>query len=116
MINFNVEPGYYDLTPEQKAQICNGAGAANDWRSAFIPNKILGLDCTEVFNIHDYAYHVGRTDADKDRADMNMLINLLRLIKGKGNRWARWWANSIAIDYYYAVAEFGRDAFYAGKS
>lgn len=112
---FLTEPGYYALTPQQKSKICNGAGAANDWRSRFIPNTILGLDCTEVFNIHDYAYHVGRTETDKERADINMLVNLLRHISDKGNRWSRWWANKIAVDYYYIVDEFGRDAFYAGK-
>lgn len=115
MIKYNVEPGYYELNEHFKAQICNGAGAANDWRSKFIPNSILGLDCTEIFNIHDYAYFIGKTEEDKNRADINMLINLLTLIKISGNKWSRWWANKIAIDYYYAVNEFGHDAFYAGK-
>ncbi len=115
MPEFNTEPGYYALTPEQKAKICNGAGAANDWRSQFIPNKILGLDCTEVFNIHDYAYSIGQTDEDKDRADTNMLVNLVRHIRHKGNTWSRWWAYVLSIGYYFFVDEFGHDAFYTGK-
>ena len=49
--------GYYGLSVEDKQSICNGAGAAGDWRSKFIPNTLYGLDCTEVFNIHDFRYN-----------------------------------------------------------
>lgn len=106
-----VEEGYYDLTPEHKSQICNGAGAANDWRSAVIPNTIYGLDCSHVFDIHDYAYHVGITAEDKCIADISMLVNLIKYINDQGG-----WLNVLrryrAVTYYQAVHELGEDAFF----
>lgn len=77
-------PKYDILSEKEKAKICNGAGAANDWRSVLISNTILGLDCTEAFNIHDYDYHVGLTISDKVRADANMLANVIRIVNAKG--------------------------------
>ena len=112
---FITEKGYESLTQEQKARICNGAGAANDWRSAFIPNTIYGLDCTEVFNIHDYAYHIGKTLDDKKRADFAMLQNLLCLINSSGNIVTRFLRRMRAMDYYDAVVEFGENPFFVGK-
>jgi hypothetical protein len=114
-MEFITEPGYYELTPEKKAKICNGAGAAGDWRSAFIPNTIFGLDCTEVFNIHDYAYFLGVNLEDKYRADRAMLQNLLILIDNSCWPIFRWLRRLRAIDYYTAVVEFGNSAFFKGK-
>jgi len=106
------EPGFSSLTAEEKASICNGAGAADDWKSAFIPNTLYGLDCTAVFNRHDYAYYVGKTEEDKARADVSMLINLVRLINDKGGflSLARKYR---AVTYYEAVHAFGEDAFFS---
>ena len=112
---FITEKGYEELTPLQKKRICNGAGARNDWRSAFIPNTIYGLDCTEVFNVHDYAYHIGKTIDDKKRADFDMLRNLITLINSTGNIFTRWLRRIRAIDYYNAVSEFGDAAFFMDK-
>ena len=102
---------YKDLTPERKAEITNGAGAANDWRSKFIPNTLWGLDCTEVFNIHDYDYSVGFTYEHKCLADTNLLLNLVRRINNhKGFlRIARRYR---AMTYYDFVADAGEDAFF----
>ena len=107
IVNF----GYYALQPEQKAEICNGAGAKNDWKSAFISNNIYGLDCTEVFNIHDYAYHYGITAGDKRKADTEMLINLMTLINEYGG-WLMSLRRYRAMTYYNAVVECGNDAFF----
>lgn len=115
MPKFITEPGYDTLTPEQKSKICNGAGAAGDWRNAFIPNTIWGLDCTEVFNIHDYAYFRGVTLDDKHRADYAMLQNLLILINDSKFGLIRWLRRLRAIDYYSAVVEFGTDPFFTSK-
>ena len=70
--NLIAEPGFHNLTFEEKSKICNGAGAANDWRSALIPNTLWGLNCTEVFDIHDYGYFVGFTYEDKCRSGMSL--------------------------------------------
>ena len=37
---------YWELTPEQKAELTNGCG--NKAIEAFIPDKILGLDIEEA--------------------------------------------------------------------
>lgn len=112
--DFMVERGFYSLTPERKALICNGAGASGDWRSAFIPNTLWGLDCTVVFDIHDYAYYVGITYMDKLRADVHMLVNLVLLITGKGGilfslRMYR------AATYFSFVHRLGGNAFFTSK-
>lgn len=110
-MDFVTEKGFYSLTPERKALICNGAGAADDWRSFLIPNTLWRLDCTVVFDIHDYAYHVGRTRRDKLRADVNLLVNLAILIIAEGG-----WFFTVrmyrAATYFVAVHRFGDDAFF----
>jgi hypothetical protein len=105
-------PGYWRLTAEEKSTICNGAGAADRWISSFIPNTMYGLDCVEVFNIHDYDYHVGITRDDKDAADLRMLENLLIMINHKGGLLA-WLRRRRAMKYYEAVVTFGDDAFFS---
>jgi hypothetical protein len=106
--------GYKNITPAEKALICNGAGAAGQWISSIIPNTMYGLDCTEAFNIHDYDYDVGVSRADKDRADRNLLNNLLTLINHKGGllMLPRQWR---AMKYYEAVQLLGDEAFFNGK-
>jgi hypothetical protein len=103
--------GYKRLTAEEKAKICNGAGAAGRWISSFIPNTMYGLDCVEAFNIHDYDYWAGITRDDKDRADRRMLDNLLILINAKGGV-LQWLRRRRAMKYYEAVHQFGDDAFF----
>jgi len=107
--------GFAQLTPEVKARICNGAGAADDWRSKLIPNTLWGLDCTQVFDIHDHAYYVGRTAKDKRLADLNMLDNLLRIINAAGG-WLRVVRRYRAMTYYQAVCDYGYDAFWTPKA
>ena len=104
-------PGYLDLSPEDKARIVNGAGAANGIK---VPNTFYGLNCIEVFNIHDYEYYMGENDTDKRDADRHMMSNAIILINNKGGwfTYLRWFR---ALNYYAAVAKFGKKAFYAGK-
>lgn len=106
--------GYKNLLPEEKAAICNGAGAAGKWISSFIPNTMYGLDCIEAFNIHDYDYNVGVSRADKERADSNLLTNLLAIINHRGGllMLPRQWR---AMKYYEAVQLLGDEAFFKGK-
>jgi len=106
--------GYKNLLPEEKALICNGAGAAGKWISSIIPNTMYGLDCTEAFNIHDYDYDVGVSRVDKDRADSNLLNNLLTLINHKGG-WLMLPRQWRAMKYYEAVQLLGDEAFFKGK-
>lgn len=108
LIAFN---GYCNLNQDDVDLICNGAGAKNDWRSKFIPNTIYGLDCSEVFNIHDYSYFIGTTSFDKRLADNLMFSNLMAIINSEGG-WLRWFRRRRALKYYEAVYELGHDAFF----
>lgn len=110
-MNFIVVNGYYELNEDVKSRICNGAGAAGDWKSYLIPNTMYGLDCIEAFNIHDYAYYIGITPEDKKQADIAMLLNILEIINEKGGMLA-FLRRYRAIKYYDAVHNFGDDAFY----
>ena len=107
-------PAYKAMSPAMKAKIVNGAGAAGQWISCFIPNTMYGLDVEEVFNIHDFDYHVGRSWADKEQADTRMLRNLLKVINHKGGILG-FLRRRRALKYYEAVHVGGDDAFWKGK-
>lgn len=113
-IDLESTQGYKDLHPDHKAYICNGAGAAGQWISSLIPNTMYGLDCTEVFNIHDYDYHVGKTSEDKRIADRRMFDNLLTVINNKGG-WLQALRRRRALKYYEAVKHGGDGAFFKEK-
>lgn len=107
--------GYKELTPELKDSICNGAGAAGQWISSFIPNTMYGLDVTEVFNIHDFDYYMGRTRKDKKVADRRMFTNLLMVINfqvGWYNKVLGFFRRRRALKYYEAVLLKGDKAFF----
>lgn len=108
-------PYYKQLHPHDKAQICNGAGAAGQWISSFIPNTMYGLDVTEVFNIHDFDYYIGDNLLDKQVADSRMFRNLCVVINAQEG----WWNKSLAflrrrraLKYYEAVLLEGDEAFF----
>ncbi|RLA43133.1 MAG: hypothetical protein DRR06_12850 [Gammaproteobacteria bacterium] len=111
MVELITEFGYHKLSEQQRKDICNGAGAKGDWKSVFIPNTIYGLDCFQVFGVHDHAYHVGFMPEDKERADVSMLINLLRVIAEEGGFLSPL-RSMRAMKYYIAVHQCGDDAFY----
>lgn len=115
MIELKAFYGFNDLTDEDKAIVCNGAGAAGDWRSKLIPNTLYGLNCTPAFDIHDYDYHVGITHDDKDLADRQLLTNLLILIDN-GNWCLAFFRRRRAMKYYEAVKLAGDDAFWKSKN
>lgn len=108
-------PEYKTLPPSKKKLIVNGAGAAGEWISCFIPNTMYGLDVEECFNIHDYDYHVGRSWAEKYLADSRMLRNLLKVINWKGGLLA-FLRRRRALKYYEAVHLGGDEAFWKGKN
>lgn len=114
IINLRCFYGYQLLSKSERDNICNGAGAANDWRSRLIPNTLYGLDCIEAFNIHDHGYHVGSTPQDKEAADFMMLYNLLKII-ASGSSWLAPLRNRRALKYFEAVVVAGEDAFWTNK-
>jgi len=103
--------GFLNLSPEVKAAICNGAGAANGLK---VPDTMWGLNCIEAFDIHDFDYWRGANDLDKWAGDCRMLVNSVSIILNKGGlltipRLYR------AMSYFIAVALKGKKAFYSEK-
>jgi len=91
-------------------RVCNGGGAAG--YGLLIPDTMYLVSMTPAFDVHDWMYHEGGTDEDKDRADDWMLENLHRIIKAKSwTPWMRWMRKRRAQKYYLAVRMFGSGAF-----
>jgi len=107
---------YRNASPEERAAICNGAGAKD---GIGFPNTFYGLDMTEVFHNHDWDYHHGKTKEDKDNADRYMFFNLLIVIEAQtsiAGRLLKPLRRRRALKYYEAVCTFGADAFWADKA
>ena len=106
---------YWKLTPAAKAEICNGCGARKGLK---VPNRMWGLRIVEACNIHDYMYHVGSTEQDRQDADQAFLNNLIRIIEADSINFAllkflRRWR---AMTYYSTVRDFGGPAFWDEKN
>jgi hypothetical protein len=59
-------------------------------------------------------YYFGMTAADKFRADLVLLLNMLYKIEN-GTSWLKALRRMRAANYYSAVADLGEKAFMAGK-
>ena len=104
---------YIDAGDKQRGLICNGCGPAG-WKFDLVPDTIWGLSVTQACDIHDWGYHEGRTDLDKQTADLVLLVNLIILCL-RGRRWLLPLRAYRATSYYLAVARPGGAAFSAGK-
>lgn len=106
---------YWRLSPAAKAEICNGCGARKGFK---VPDTIWGLSIVEACNIHDYMYHVGRTEQDREEADRAFLNNLIRIIEADSINFAPLKAlrRYRAMSYYNAVRDFGGPAFWDDKN
>lgn len=72
-MNYIPFPEYDELSPEDKARICNGCGPGG-WKIDVIPDNLLGASIREACDRHDMAYHLGR---DKDEADRDFIANMV---------------------------------------
>lgn len=104
---------FVNASPEERARICNGCGTEG-WKGLLVPEKIYGLRVTDACQVHDWEFHYGKTQADKEAADTRFLINLLRIINHKGGLIAPL-RRYRAMTYYNGVAEAGDSAFWKGK-
>ena len=81
-----INPKGYTLPDgSERNENCNGCGADN-WIGKIVPDRYLfcrGYDLNPACCRHDYMYEIGKTDADKMRADLyffsNILITLLKV-------------------------------------
>ena len=109
-------PGYWRMSPEHRAEICNGCGPKG-LCGYVIPDTIWGLYIGDVCDIHDFQYETGSTHEDKESADRSFLYNMLRLIEAAGGpAILKWLRRRRAMKYYRAVCAFGGPAFWAGKN
>lgn len=110
-------PSYDRASPEQKAKICNGCGAAGA-KFDFVPDTIWGLPIQEACFRHDWRYSIGMTEEEKSIADIEFLNNLMILInnaEGFTAKMLRIPRRRRALKYYSMVVSFGDAAFWAGK-
>lgn len=108
------EPGYMELSDVERFTICNGCGSASA-KFDFVPDTIYGLSIKEACYRHDYAYHIGRTEHDKRRADKQFLANMLTIINTQSTALLKWPRRWRAMSYYSAVSDRGHAAFFANK-
>ena len=100
---------YRDLTPEQKAEICNGCGG----KGGFIdpPEFLFHASC----NQHDFYYWRGGTEEDREKVD-NAFYRYMQLdIANEDSRIKRIYYEVLAYLYYKAVRVFGKRYFSYGK-
>ena len=117
MTELFVPAGYNEMTPEMKAEVCNGCGPFGKFD--FIPDTIWGLGISACCDIHDFGYTFGTTLADKEEADRIFLNNMLRLIEAAPGFWAKMlrpFRRRRALLYYEMIVAFGGPAYWAGKN
>ncbi|HBA73493.1 MAG TPA: hypothetical protein DCZ63_15260 [Geobacter sp.] len=110
-MNLLAPPEYFALTPEAKADICNGCGPLG-WKGMLVPDDLLGADITEPCNVHDYRYHCGGEEADRFVADREFLSNMLNVAESDSFDSAlEEVRRELALRYYCAVRDHGRSYF-----
>ena len=106
---------YWELSPEDKKEICNGCGAKDGLK---VPNTFWGLNIEEACNIHDYMYNNGKTHYDKLFADAMFRLNLTVIIDAKETFKDKLFSilrHYRAGTYYIAVAKYGNYSFWKDK-
>lgn len=110
--------GYRMLSEAERQTSTNGCGPSGGWITKYIPDHPAGFDFFSACAIHDWMYAKGRTLADKLLADETFRDNLgrvIRLAPGKSIE-ERLTASILADQYYFAVRNFGTEAYWTGKS
>jgi len=106
-------PGFIKTELADLLDICNGCGAAGS--KLPVPDTIWGLWVGPNCNLHDYRYHIGKTEFHKQVADLEMLSNNLRAIEECSVWFLKPMRRQRALTYYAAVTDLGDAAFWAGK-
>ena len=98
---------FRDLTPEERAHICNGCGGKGHWLTP--PSWLFQACCDH----HDFNYWLGCTEDDRAHADLQFHVAMV----GDANAspwYLRWWRRRMAWLYWKAVARYGKTFFYYG--
>ncbi len=102
---------YHEATPEMIADAAGGCGPGGSG-DKYVPDTIWGLRVTPSCSIHDWMYHYGLTNEDKEVADRVFLNNMLRQIEA-AEGWIKPLRRLRARTYYNAVKYFGGPAFWS---
>ena len=104
--------GYSNLTPKNKAEICNGCGPKG--KLDFIPDRIWGLKITEACDIHDFSWFICEMTHENFKMTNRIFYqNILRLIdRETNNRTLKWLRRRRAYKYYKAVDTIGSMIFW----
>jgi hypothetical protein len=103
---------YWEASPEQKAQHCNGCGAKDGIK---VPDTFYGLDIKEACNVHDWMYKEGTTKADFLFSNAIFLLNLVVIVIDGSNWFTKTFRLLRATKYFVAVAVAGSGAFWKDK-
>lgn len=103
---------YWEATPEQIANICNGCGSKDGVK---VPNTMWGLSIKEACFRHDFMYYLGKTRGDKFFSDAMFMMNLAVLIINSSNWFTVMPRLFRATKYYIAVVKYGKDAYWVNK-
>lgn len=105
----SVPPQFWE-TWEATKKDCNGCGSG--WNTKIVPDYIYRLNIRIVCCIHDRRYEIGGTEQDRKDADLEFLVNLLRVINNhRGIFYMHFLARKRALKYYEAVVRAGESAF-----
>ena len=103
---------YWILTPDEKQEICNGCGAKNGIN---VPDTMWGLSVTDICDIHDYMFKIGKTYGDFLFANAIFIFNLSVKIIANSN----WFMTTLrmvrATEYFIAVMKMGESAYWVDK-
>lgn len=102
---------YWDLSDEEKKDICNGCGAKGAWYNFLIPSGAFDVAC----NIHDYDYFVGNTQDDKRKADRRFINNMNRIVSATKSKPLRVYRAIKAKGFYTSVKKLGDAAYWKDK-
>jgi len=91
---------------------CNGCGSG--WNAKIVPDTIFFLDITPICCRHDDRYEHGFNRRAKNKADKEMLENMLTAISQMDDKW--WYPSKLArnraMTYYSFVRDHGDEAFF----
>lgn len=103
---------YWNATPEELKEICNGCGAKGGIK---VPNTMWRLNIKECCQIHDWMFKFGKTYADFLFANAVFIMNLAIAIVSKSNKFLAALRLARATKYFMAVQTLGSDAFWVDK-
>ncbi len=107
---------YKKASAYERNLVVNGCGSAGA-KIKFVPNTVYLLSIIHACYIHDWMYHVGKTEEDKREADRVFLNNMNRIVEdANSHRYLEWLRKRRVKKYYFAVKYAGGPAYWDPKN